>query len=72
MPNWETFLLLQTSVLLPLAMVALVLWPMFVAVIEIWKANRSPVTQKFRYFQQRCNNLEHIFSEGEEHIAICG
>ena len=45
MPNWETFLLLQTSVLLPLAMVALVLWPMFVAVIEICKANRSPVTQ---------------------------
>src|SRR6516165_6710474 len=26
-------------------MVALVLWPMFVAVIEICKANRSPVTQ---------------------------
>jgi hypothetical protein len=36
----QTFLLL-----LPLAMVALVLWPMFAAVLEIFKALRSPVTQ---------------------------
>jgi hypothetical protein len=45
MPNWETFLLLLPSALLPLAAVALVLWPMFVAVLEISKAIRRPVTQ---------------------------
>jgi hypothetical protein len=43
MPNWETFLLLLPSLLFPLAAVALVLWPMFVAVLEIFKAIRSPV-----------------------------
>jgi hypothetical protein len=45
MPNWETFLLLLPSVVFSLAAVALVLWPIFVAVLEIWKATRSPVTQ---------------------------
>jgi hypothetical protein len=45
MPNWETFLLLLPSALFPLAAVALVLWPVFVAVLEVSKAIRSPVTQ---------------------------
>ena len=45
MPNWETFLLLLPSTLFTLAMVALVLWPVFVGVLEIFKAVRNPVTQ---------------------------
>jgi len=45
MPNWETFLLLLPSVVFSLAAVALVLWPVFVAVLEISKAICSPVKQ---------------------------
>src|SRR5215831_18775135 len=39
------FLLLLPSTLFSLAMVALVLWPVFVSVLEIFKALRNPVTQ---------------------------
>jgi hypothetical protein len=49
MPNWETFLLLLPSVVFSLAAVALVLWPVFVAMLEISKAIRSPVTQPSRF-----------------------
>ena len=45
MTVWGTFLLLLPSTLFSLAMVALVLWPVFVAVLEIFKALRNPVTQ---------------------------
>jgi hypothetical protein len=49
MPAWETFLLLLPTVVFSLAAVALVLWPVFVAVLEISKAIRSPVTQPIRF-----------------------
>jgi hypothetical protein len=49
MPNWETFLLLLPSVVFSLAAVALVLWPVFVAVLEISKALPGPVTQPSRF-----------------------
>jgi hypothetical protein len=49
MPAWETFLLLLPTVVFSLAAVALVLWPVFVAVLEISKAIRSPVTQPSRF-----------------------
>jgi len=49
MPNWETFLLLLPSVVFSLAAVALVLWPVFVAMLEISKAIRRPVTQPRRF-----------------------
>ena len=45
MTPWGTFLLLLPSTLFSLAMVALVLWPVFVGVLEIFKALRNPVTQ---------------------------
>jgi hypothetical protein len=41
MTDWGTVLLLIPSALFPLAMVALVLWPMFAGVREISKAIRS-------------------------------
>lgn len=49
MPAWETFLLLLPTVVFSLAAVALVLWPVFGAVLEISKAIRSPVTQPSRF-----------------------
>ena len=49
MPAWETFLLLLPTVVFSLAAVALVLWPVFVAVLEISKAIQSPVTQSSRF-----------------------
>ena len=49
MPAWETFLLLLPTVVFSLAAVALVLWPVFVAVLEISKAIRRPVTQPIRF-----------------------
>jgi hypothetical protein len=45
MTVWGKFLLLLPSTLFSLAMVALVLWPVFVGVLEIFKALRNPVTQ---------------------------
>ena len=46
MPNWKIFLLLIPSIVFSLAAVALVLWPVFVAVLEISKAIWAPVNNR--------------------------
>jgi hypothetical protein len=49
MTDWGTVLLLVSNALFSLAMVALVLWPMFVGVLEIFKAIRGPVLEPKRF-----------------------
>jgi hypothetical protein len=49
MTLWGSFLLLLPSALFVLALVALLLWPVLVAALEISKAIRSPVTQPSRF-----------------------
>src|SRR5262245_39178426 len=49
MMDWGTIHLLLPSTVLSLASVALVLWPIFRAVIEVSKAIRSPVTEPKRF-----------------------
>ena len=49
MTLWGSFLFLLPSALFVLALVALLLWPVFVAAVEISKAIRSPVTEPKRF-----------------------
>src|SRR5215467_10430711 len=70
MPDWGTVHFLIPSTLFLLATVALVLWPIFVAVLEVSKAIRSAVREPRRFTLTNDGpTIWGIFLEREEQIV---